>query len=71
MVCLYFIMGKLIFYMDDESREQLKAMYVALGGDPDEWDRKIARMNKGRVDSHEDYAYEMRQPPSYGKRRPG
>ena len=64
-------MGKLIFNTNDEGRERLKALYVSFGGDPAVWDAKIARMNKERVDSHEDYEYEMRQRPSHGKRRPG
>jgi len=63
-------MGKLIFNMDEASREKLKAMYVALGGDPDEWDRKIERMNRGRIESLEEIDYIMRQPPHW-KGKPG
>ena len=64
-------MGKLIFNMNEASREEMKKMYVRLGGDPKEWERMIAKLDRDRIESLDEIKHIMSQPPHWGKRRPG
>lgn len=62
-------MDELYYITDEEGQKKLRDLFISMGGDADWWDNRFKP--RKHIDRHEDYVYEMKQRPHYGKKRPG
>lgn len=62
-------MDELYYITDEEGQKKLRDLFIRMGGKAEVWDRKYKK--RRHIDTREDYEYEMRQRPHYGKTRPG